>query len=289
MIIRFFLILFLFLPFKVISDDSLNVGDSFDQYVQFMKKLNINIVSLENRSLLLQLSKKESALFLGANLGANRDENLLKTYGILYVSFNGPLDYVLEGEKRYITSICFRLYPKNKNIITAKKHFKSFPLDYENKILNQINEYEVKYYTVSTEAFNLFNKINKVEIKKGNYSMTDIVKISKDKFKDDVKYVFNTKMNMAKKIDIEDDNSLFDLLYEICLSQNLYLYISDKENIIIHDSKEKADKDLLALKTTIKINAIKDDFLLKAVQSNNSSDNTIRWKGCFEAKEVIAW
>jgi len=259
--IRFFLLLFLFLPFRLYSNESLNVGDSFDHYVKFMAKLNIKVRSLKERSLFLS-APKGSAVFIGANLGAERDENVLKTYGLLSVSFNGPLDWVKDGETRLVSSISFRLYPKNKNISSAIKNFNSFPLNYENLVLNQLNEYIVNYHQVSIEAFNLFEKINSKEIKKGKYSMEDIVNISKEIFKNEVKYEISSRITMDKKINFEEDCSLFELLYGICLSENFYLYLSDKENIIIHDSKDKDTNDRAALKTTIEINAIKEDFFL---------------------------
>jgi hypothetical protein len=259
--IKFLLLLFLFLPFRLYSNESLNVGDSFDQYVKFMKKLNIEVRSLKERSMLLY-APKGSAVFIGANLGAQKDENVLKTYGLLSVSFNAPLNDFREGEIRYITSIDFRVYPKNKNIMSAIKQFKSFPLNYENEVLNQSNVYIVKYYQVSIDAFYLYQKINSKEIKKGKYSMDDIVKISKEIFKNEIKFEISAKMTMNKKVNLEDDCSLFELLYGICLSENVYLYLSDNEKIIIHDSKDKDIKDRAALETTLEINAIKEDFFL---------------------------
>lgn len=262
MIIRIFLVLFLFLPFRLYSNESLNVGDSFDQYVKFMKKLNIEVSSLKERSMLLY-EPKGSGIFIGANLGAQRDEKVLKTYGLLSVSFNAALNDFKEGEIRYIASINFRLYPKNKNIDSVKKSFKSFPLNYEEEILNQSNEYIVKYYQVSIDAFNLFEKINNKVIKKGKYSMDDILKLSKEIFNNEVKFEISAKINMNKEVNFEQDCSLFDILVDFVYLNNAYLYLSDKEKIVIHDSNEKETKDRAELETKLEINAIKEDFFLR--------------------------
>jgi hypothetical protein len=222
MALRMLFLLLIILPTSSYSEEELKVGDTFEKYVSFLKKLDINTPTLEERDL-NNCFKGKGAVFI-CGPADDFDERKIKNFGSLIVTFNGRLDIVNPGEERHIVKISFYLRPKNKNIYSMFKDFEAFPLNFEKEIFNKLTSYQVRYYQISNEAFNLAKRLENLNVEKGEYAVKDIINLTKKNLKD-VKFEIYTKGELEEKLTIEDNFNMQLVLDFLCLNEKVYFLI----------------------------------------------------------------